>query len=223
MPKFVIILAVVLLVVLGLAGFVATRPDTYKVERSRTLDAPPEVAFGQVVDFHKWDAWSPWAKLDPNMKTTHEGEAGAVGSSYLWQGNDKVGRGKMTLVEVNPPGILKIKLEFLEPYPSTSETVFTFKAAENGTHATWTMNGKNNFVGKAFCLVMNMDQMIGADFEKGLAQLNTVAAAEAKKVAEAKQLAEAAAEKAAEAAAAAAAALPPGSPTGSTAAAAPVQ
>ena len=214
MPKLVIALAVVLAAVLALVGFVATRPDTYKVERSLTVHAPPEVVFGQVVDFHKWEGWSPWAKLDPNMKTTHEGEAGAVGSSYLWQGNKKVGRGKMTLAEANPPGLLKIKLEFLEPFPSTSETVFTFKPVENGTNATWTMNGEHNFVGKAAALVMDMDKMIGADFEKGLAQLDTVASAEAKKLAEA-----AAAEKAAAEAAAAAAVTPPSAP----AAAAPVQ
>jgi hypothetical protein len=209
MPKIAVVLAALLLIVLALAGFVATRPDTYKVERTRTLRAPLEVAFAQVVDFHKWEAWSPWAKLDPNMKTTHEGEAGAVGSSYSWQGNDKVGSGKMTLVEANPPGILKITVEFLEPFPSTSETVFTFKAsAENASDVTWVMNGNNNFIGKAFGLVMDMDKMIGADFEKGLAQLDTVAATEAKKIAEAK-----AAEEAAAAAATAAAAAPPGSAT----------
>jgi hypothetical protein len=209
MPKkILIVLAVILLPVLALVGFVATRAGDYKVERSQTIHAPPEVVFGQVVDFHNWDAWSPWAKLDPNMKTTHAGDPGAVGSSYSWQGNEQVGEGKMTVVEANPPGVLKIELEFIKPFAATNEIVFAFKPAENGTNATWTMNGTHNFVGKAFSLVKNMDQAIGADFEKGLAQLNAVASEQAEKVAEA-----AAAEKQVEAAAAAAGAGPEGSPT----------
>jgi uncharacterized protein YndB with AHSA1/START domain len=217
MPKIAIALGAIILIVLSLASFGATRPVTYKVERSRTIDAPPKAVFAQVVDFHKWDAWSPWAKLDPNMKTTYEGEAGTVGSSCQWQGNEKIGRGKMTLVAVNPPGTLKIKLEFLKPYPrrmhrlkrhalSTSEAVFTFKAAGNGTNATWTINGNESLVGKACSQLMNLDKMIGADFENGLAHLDTVVAGEARKVAET-----APAEKASEATAAAAA--PNGSPT----------
>ena len=187
------ILLVVVVLVLAFVGFVASRPSAYKVERAHTVNAPAEVAFAQVADFHKWEAWSPFAKLDPSMKTTFDGAAGAVGSSYAWEGNDKVGAGKMTIVEVAPSASVKIKLEFLKPWKSTADTVFTFAAVENGTKTTWTMAGNHDFMGKAFSLFGDMDKMIGADFEKGLAQLDTAAAAEAKKIAEAAAQAAAAA------------------------------
>jgi uncharacterized protein YndB with AHSA1/START domain len=218
MPKVAIVVPTILLIVLSL-GFAATRPVTYTVERSHTIDAPPMAVFEQVVDFHRWGAWSPWAKLDPNLKTTCEGNPGAVGSFYEWQGNAKVGHVKITLVEVNPPRNLKIKLEFLKPFPkrmhrlkrhalSTGETVFTFEAAGNGTKVTWTINRNVSLFGSACERLMNLDKMIGADFEKGLEQLETVASARARNAA-----ATAAVGKAAEATAAGSAA-----PHGSTAA-----
>ena len=118
------------------------------------------------------------------MKTTFDGEAGAVGSSYYWTGNDKVGEGRMTIFEARPGEKVGIKLEFLRPFASQSDTSFT--VAPSGTdraRVTWVMEGHNNFVGKAFGLVMDMDKMIGSDFDKGLAQLGAVASAEAHKAA----------------------------------------
>jgi hypothetical protein len=179
------ILAVVAVLVIALVVFVGSRPSAYKVERTHIVNAPAEVVFAQVADFQKWGAWSPWAKLDPNMKTTFEGTAGAVDSSYAWEGHDKVGTGKMTILEATPSTSLKIKLEFLKPQQWTSETVFTFAPVEKGTTTTWTMSGNHDFFGKAFALFGDMDKMIGTDFETGLAQLDTAAAAEAKKIAEA--------------------------------------
>ena len=192
MPKIAIVLPTILVIVLSLLGFAASRPVTYTVERSHIIDAPPAAVFEQVVDFHKWGTWSPWAQLDPNMKTTCEGDPGAVGSFYEWQGNAKVGHVKITLVEVHPPQNLKIKFEFLRPFPkrmrrlkrhalSTGETVFTFEAAGNGTKVTWTLNGNKSLFGNACAQLMNLDKMIGADFEKGLAQLETVASAGARR------------------------------------------
>lgn len=195
------IIAVVIVLILAVVGLVASRPSAYKVERTHTVNAPAEVVFAQVSDFQKWAAWSPWAKLDPNMKVTHEGAAGAVGSTYAWEGNDQVGTGKMTLVEATPSTGIKIKLEFIKPFAATNETAFSFAPAENGTTATWTMNGNHNFVGKAFALFNDMDKAIGADFEKGLTALDAVASAEAKKIAEATAAAQAAAAAPTEAAA----------------------
>ena len=191
------IVAILVVLVLAVAGFIASRPSAYRVERNRTVNAPAEVAFAQVADFHKWEGWSPWAKLDPSMKLTIEGEPGQVGSSYAWEGNEKVGAGKMTIVEVTPSSAVKIKTEFLKPMAWTSETVFAFAPVENGTTTTWSMAGQYNFVQKAFATFNDMDKMIGADFEKGLAQLDTAAAAEAKKIAEAAAAAQAAAAAAA--------------------------
>lgn len=173
-----ILLSVAVLLAAFLA-FVATRPATYRVVRKAGIAAPPAKVFAQVADFHRWPAWSPWARLDPAMKTTYGGSDAQVGATYAWSGNDKVGEGRMTLVEVQPPGHLSIRLEFLRPFASTSETAFDFAPAPSGTEATWVMVGHNNFMGKLFGVFMNLDALIGSDFERGLSQLKAVAEAEA--------------------------------------------
>lgn len=176
------VLVVLVVVVIAVSGFIASRPDTFTVARSSTVAASPEVAYAQIADFHKWDAWSPWAHKDPSMKTTYGGAPGAVGSTYAWEGNDDVGSGKMTITEVKAPNELHIKLEFLKPFASTNTTVFTFKPNGANTDVSWTMTGNNNFVAKAFGVFMDMDKMVGGDFEKGLAgikQVSETAAAQA--------------------------------------------
>ena len=129
--------------------------------------------FALVNDFRKWEAWSPWAKLDPSMKTTFEGPAEGLGSIYTWSGNGEVGEGRMTLTDSHPSDLVRIKLEFLKPITATNTTEFTFKPEGNQTAVTWNMTGTNNFMGKAFNLFMNMDKMVGGDFEKGLAQMKS--------------------------------------------------
>jgi uncharacterized protein YndB with AHSA1/START domain len=176
LKKLLLAVAVVLAV---FAVFVATRPDSYRVSRSRTIGAPPLTVYPLVADFHQWEKWSPWAKLDPAMKTTFSGPVAAAGSSYAWSGNDKVGEGRMTIVEARPGERLRLQLEFIKPFASTSSTEFGFAAKAGGTETVWTMEGHNNFVGKAFSVFVNMDKMIGNDFEKGLSQLKAVAEAEA--------------------------------------------
>jgi uncharacterized protein YndB with AHSA1/START domain len=158
-------------VVAVLLVVVATRPADYRVERSLVIQAPPDTLFGAVADFHAWDKWSPWAKLDPAMKTDFQGPTGEVGSSYSWTGNDKVGEGRMTITAVQPGRQVKVKLEFLKPWASTTETVFDLFPETGGTRVVWIMRGQNDFVGKAMCLFMDMDKMIGPDFERGLSQL----------------------------------------------------
>ncbi|MFL5349518.1 MAG: SRPBCC family protein [Hyalangium sp.] len=221
MFKKILIGLVVLLAVL--AGVIATRPDSFAVERSATIQAAPEFAFALVNDFHHWAEWSPWDKLDTSMKRTFDGASAGSGAIYAWTGNDKVGEGKMTVEESKPNEQVRIKLEFIKPFASTSTTTFTFTKAGEGTQVTWKMEGHNNFVSKAFSMFMNMDKMVGGDFERGLAAMKTVAEASAKKAAEEKALAEKAAEKAAaEAAAAAQAAPPAGSQPSAGTASAPV-
>ena len=175
------IAAVLLLVVLAIA--IATRPAEYRISRSASIDAPAATVYGQVADFHRWKAWSPWEKLDPAMQTTYAGTNGAPGATYAWKGNDKVGEGRMTLVEARPSQALGIRVEFLKPFASVSTTRFDFAPQGRATQATWTMEGRNGFTGKAFSLVMNMDKMVGGDFERGLAQLKSVSEAEAAKLA----------------------------------------
>jgi hypothetical protein len=174
-----IVIVVVLLIAIGVV-IVALQPAHYQVERSATINAPAPIVFAQVNDFHKWEAWSPWAKLDPNMKQNYEGPPSGTGAMYSWTGNNQVGEGKMTITESRPSELVKIKLDFIKPFTATSATDFVFTPQGNQTNVKWTMAGDNNFIGKAFSLVMNMDKAVGGDFERGLAQMKSVAEAAAK-------------------------------------------
>jgi uncharacterized protein YndB with AHSA1/START domain len=170
-----IAIAAVLLVAI-LAAVVATRPSTFRVERSATAAAPPEAVYAQIADFHRWAAWSPWEKLDPGMKKDFAGPAVGQGAGYHWSGNDKVGEGRMTVTAATPGEQVVIQLEFLKPWASTSTTTFRLAPEGAGTRVTWSMEGHHDFMGKAFSLFMDMDKMIGSDFERGLAQLAIAAA-----------------------------------------------
>ncbi|HEY0093918.1 MAG TPA: SRPBCC family protein [Archangium sp.] len=210
-----ILLGVAVLVV-ALCGLIATRPSTFTLQRTATLKASPDIAFALVNDFHHWSEWSPWDKMDPNQKRTFEGAATGTGSIYGWSGNDQVGEGRMTIEESKANEFVRIKLEFIRPFASTSPTTFTFAPAAEGVTVTWKMDGTHNFISKAMCLVMDMDTMLGKDFDNGLAAMGKIAEAETKKraEAEAEKLAaeKLAAEKAAAEAAAAAAAPVEGQP-----------
>lgn len=170
-------------IVVVFIGVVAMQPSEFRIVRSATIAAPPAAVFAQVNDFHAWDAWSPWAKIDPASKVTFEGPSAGSGAIFKWNGNDEVGEGIMTLTESHPHDLIKIRLEFVRPFPGTSYVEFTFKP--EGPHGeqtliTWSMAGHNNFLSKMFCMIMNMDKMVGADFEKGLAQMKAVAEAASK-------------------------------------------
>ncbi len=132
-------------------------------------------------DFHNWEAWSPWAKLDPAAKATFEGPSTGTGAIFKWAGNKEVGEGSMTITESRPSDLIRIKLEFLRPFEATNSAEFTFKPEGNRTAVTWSMEGKNNFIAKAVCLFMNMDKMVGGQFEQGLAQMKAVVEAAPKK------------------------------------------
>lgn len=163
------------------AGFVAMQPSEFRVERSATINAPPSDVFAQVNDFHNWDAWSPWAKLDPAATMTYEGPSAGKGAIVKWDGNNEVGKGSMTLTESHPNDLIRIKLDFVKPFEGTSDVEFTFKPEGNQTRVTWRMSGRNNFIGKAFSLFMNMDKMIGDKYDEGLASLKSVVEAKRQK------------------------------------------
>jgi len=163
------IAAIILLFVI----IVAMRPDTFRVVRSATMNAPPATVFPQVNDFHNWVNWSPWEKLDPNLNRTHEGPSAGTGAKYSWVGNKQVGEGRMTITDSKPNELVRILLEFIKPFKSTNTTEFRFRPAGTQTEVEWTMMGQHTFVTKAFCLFMNMDKMVGKDFEKGLDQMRT--------------------------------------------------
>jgi uncharacterized protein YndB with AHSA1/START domain len=166
--------------VVGLAAFIGTRPDDFRIERSARVEAPPEVAYALLEDFHQWPRWSPYEGLDADLQRTYAGPASGVGASYAWKG-EKAGAGRMTIEEAVPGQRLRIKLEFTEPIAATNETVFTVTADGAGSRVSWAMAGKNSLLAKAMCLVVDMDRMLGADFEKGLATLAEVAKQEAQK------------------------------------------
>ena len=171
LKKIFIALAVIIIVFVIV---VAMQPSEFRVARSATISAPAPAVFAQVNDFHKWDAWSPWAKLDSAMKKTYDGAPVGTGAIYSWSGNDQVGEGRMTLTESRVSDLIRIKLEFMKPFAATNTTEFSFKPDGNQTVVTWSMFGENNFMAKAFGLLMNMDKMVGGDFEKGLEQLKSV-------------------------------------------------
>lgn len=168
-------LAVVVLAVAAFAVVVALQPSEYRVSRSTTIAAAPSDVFANVNDLAKWQAWSPWARLDPNAKATFDGPPAGEGAVFKWSGNSEVGEGSMTVVESRPAERVKYRVDFVKPMPGTSYAEFEFKPEGNQTAVTWTMMGQNGFIGRAICMFMNMDRVIGGEFEKGLANLKAVA------------------------------------------------
>jgi hypothetical protein len=160
---------------------VAVQPEASRTSRSAMMAVPAPVVFAQVNDFHNWDAWSPWAKLDPGAKKTFEGNTSGTGAIFTWSGNKKIGEGRMTVMESQPSELVRLKLEFFKPFKAANTAEFTFKPQGDQTLVTWTMLGKKNFIMKGMYLLMNMDKMIGGDFEKGLAQMKSIAEAQVSK------------------------------------------
>jgi len=178
LKKFLIAIAAIIVVFVVV---VALQPSEFRIVRSATISAPAPAVFAQVNDFHNWEAWSPWAKLDPAAKATFEGPSTGTGAIFKWAGNKEVGEGSMTITESRPSDLIRIKLEFLRPFEATNSAEFTFKPEGNRTAVTWSMEGKNNFIAKAVCLFMNMDKMVGGQFEQGPAQMKAVVEAAPKK------------------------------------------
>jgi len=169
-PIFLALAFIALIFIIVITG----QPDEFKVSRSATFSAPPDKVFPHINDLHKWEAWSPWAKLDPNAKNTFDGPAQGAGSSMAWDGNNKVGSGKMTITDSRPGEVVRFRLEFLKPMQATNTAEFTFRPEGGQTVVVWSMAGKNSFAGKMFSLLMNCDKMVGGQFSQGLANLKTV-------------------------------------------------
>lgn len=168
-------LAILAIALVAIAVYAAFQPSEYRVQRSAVIAAPPAAVFPHVNELRKWEAWSPWAKRDPEMKQTYDGAPSGEGATSHWSGNSEVGEGRMTIVESRPDELVTIRLEFIKPFESTSSSQFDFQPEGAGTRVTWSMHGENEYIGKVLCLFMDMDAMIGADFEEGLAALKAVA------------------------------------------------
>jgi uncharacterized protein YndB with AHSA1/START domain len=172
MSKKIFIAAVVIFA--ALLGYAATRPDTFRVERTAGIKAPPEQIFRHINDFHRWSEWSPWEKLDPDMKRNYGGLVPGVGSSYSWSGNDKVGAGRMEILTSEPPLKIIIKLDFARPFEGHNTAEFTLAGKGDVTEVTWAMYGPSPYAAKLIGLVFSMDRMVGKDFDAGLANLKAV-------------------------------------------------
>lgn len=156
-------------------GFVATKPDTFKLERSATIQAPPEKVYEQLANFHNWKNWSPWDNLEGDkLKRTFAGPDAGLGAEYGWEG-EQSGQGHMKIVEAVAPSKIQIALDFIKPFEASNLTVFTMEPQAEGTKVTWTMSGPQPFISKLMCTFISMDDMVGKDFEKGLASLKAVA------------------------------------------------
>ena len=147
--------------------------DTYTVQRSATIAAPPQRVYDQIVDFHRWSAWSPWEDIDPAMRREHSGPESGVGAAYAWSGNRKAGQGRMTITEATEPSRVRIDLRFEKPFKAHNATDFHIEPDGDGSRVTWTMTGRKTLATKVMGIVKSMDSMVGPDFEKGLARLRT--------------------------------------------------
>ena len=167
LKKIAIVVAVV---IAGILGYAATQPDTFHIERSTVIQAPPEKIAAILDDFHQWPKWSPFEKYDPAMKRTHSGAPRGKGAVYAWEGNSKAGAGRMEITEASAQHIA-IDLRFLEPMAAQNVAEFTLVPEGNATKVTWSMHGPQMYISKVICLFVSMDKMVGKDFEAGLATL----------------------------------------------------
>lgn len=165
----------VLVAVVGILIYAATRPDSFRIERTAGIKAPPEKIFALINDLHQWTAWSPWEKIDPALKRTYGGAASGKGATYAWEGNSKVGSGSMEIMETVPSSRITIKLDFAKPLEAHNTAEFRLERAGDATTVTWAMFGPSPYLSKVMGLVFSMESMVGGSFEQGLANLKAIA------------------------------------------------
>ncbi len=161
----------------GLLGYAATKPKQFRVQRATRIKAPASKVFSYLDDFHRWSVWSPWEKLDPALQRTYSGPERGMGAVYAWEGNRKVGKGRMEIIDVAPPSKLTVKLNFLAPFEAQNTAEFSLSPDGDGTEVTWAMYGPSPLLMRAMGAFMDMDKSIGKDFESGLANLKAAAEA----------------------------------------------
>ena len=165
---------IIALLIAAILIYAATKPDSFRIERSTTIKAPPEKISAYLTDFKQWAAWSPWEEKDPAMKRTFSGAASGKGAIYGWEGNKNVGTGRMEILDVQPQKVT-IKLDFLAPFEAHNTAEYTMQPEGDSTKLTWAMFGPANYMSKVMTTVMSMEKMVGPDFEAGLAKLKAAA------------------------------------------------
>lgn len=169
-----IAIAVVVLIA-GVLVVAATKPDTFRVQRAASINAPPEKVFALINDFKAWPSWSPWEKKDPAMKRSYGAATSGKGATYAWEGNKDVGQGRMEIADSIPPSRIALKLDFLKPFEARNRVEFTLQPNGGATGVTWAMQGDTPYFAKIIHVFINMDDMVGKDFESGLANLKAAA------------------------------------------------
>jgi len=175
MKTVAVIVVILLVVVAAILILAAMKPATFRITRATSITAPPEKIFPLIADFRAWSAWSPWEKMDPALKRSYSGPGSGQGAVYAWEGNSKVGKGRMEIIDAPPPSRVAIKLDFLKPFEAHNTAEFTLTPRGSTTDVTWAMHGPNLFIGKVMSLFVSMDRMVGKDFETGLANLKAEA------------------------------------------------
>jgi uncharacterized protein YndB with AHSA1/START domain len=170
-----IILGVIVVLIAGILILASMKPDVFRVERSASIKAPPEKVFALINDFKAWTAWSPWEKKDPAMKRSYGAVTSGKGATYGWDGNNNVGQGSMEITDAVPSSKIELKLDFIKPMEGHNTVVFTLTPQGEMTQVSWAMQGPTPFIGKIFHVFMDMDKMVGGDFEAGLANLKATA------------------------------------------------
>ena len=167
------IAVVVVVLIAGVLVFAATKPDTFRVQRSASIKAPPEKIAAVLSDFHAWQGWSPWEKMDPAMKRSYSGAEKGKGAAYAWEGNGKVGQGRMEITDAAPSRVA-LDMDFVKPFEGHNKVVFTLAPQGDATEVNWAMQGPMPYVSKVISVFCDMDGMIGKEFENGLANLKTL-------------------------------------------------
>lgn len=169
-----IIALVVVVLIVALLVFAATKPDIFRVQRSASINTTPEKIFPLINDFHRWSAWSPYEKLDPTMKRTYGGAANGKGAMYAWEGSGKAGIGRMEIAETSPASKITLNLDFVKPFEAHNIIDFTLEPTGDSTNVTWAMHGHSPYLAKVMHVFFDMDSMVGKDFETGLANLKAL-------------------------------------------------
>ena len=165
-----------ILMAVAFGAYISNLPPAFRVERTALINATPSAIFDHINDLKKWNAWSPWAKKDPNTKMTYEGPSAGKDAAFAWVGNDQVGEGRMTITESKPTDAIRMRLDFVKPFAGTSQSGFDIKPEGGKTRVTWFLSGEQSFVERAICTLMrmNMDKMVGTDYEQGLENLKAI-------------------------------------------------
>jgi uncharacterized protein YndB with AHSA1/START domain len=175
MTAAIVVVCIILAALAVVLALAAMRPDDFRVQRAERIHAPPERIFAAINDFHRWSAWSPWERMDPAMKRSFSGADSGKGAVYAWEGNSKVGAGRMEILDSTSPSLIRIKLDFIKPFEGHNTAEFTLTPGGDATDLRWAMFGRSPFVAKVMGLFVSMDRMIGKDFEAGLANLKRLA------------------------------------------------